>query len=292
MGSCTRPVRVKVDGIDHFYPCRKCQSCKKSRSLEWTVRLLHELPAWDYKASFITLTYDDEHIGSPSLQRKDLTDFWKRLRKQLGNRHIKYYACGEYGTVTNRKHFHAIVFGLDGSSEVDRDLVAMCWKKCDYTRFLNGGFDVVTPADISYVAGYVQKKYGDTKKYEKLGLLPPYQVQSKGLGYNGLLHNQPLLEQIVQTGTVRFGVSCIKVPPYYVHKLGMEDSEVVKQHRQEMFVQRVQDLNKLGYSLRDILGQSFCLGNTDYLYNRDTQLAREQREQNEEKENFYRRNTL
>ena len=61
------------------------------------MRLLHELEYWD-KATFITLTYAPEHLPEKSsLKPDDLQKFWKRLRKELKDKKIKYFACGEYG---------------------------------------------------------------------------------------------------------------------------------------------------------------------------------------------------
>ena len=101
---CTNPIRVRVDRRfpltlenSMIVPCGKCISCRIQKTSEWAIRLMLELPMWNYEASFITLTYDDEHLPKDlSLKPKDLTDFWKRLRKDYG-KPIKYFACGEYG---------------------------------------------------------------------------------------------------------------------------------------------------------------------------------------------------
>ena len=68
-------------------PCGHCVACRIARSREWAVRLLHESEFWD-DFCFVTLTYDDEHLVSPSLVPRDLTLFFKRLRKDLGERKI------------------------------------------------------------------------------------------------------------------------------------------------------------------------------------------------------------
>ena len=90
-------------------PCGHCLACRIARTREWTVRLLHESEFWE-DTIFVTLTYDDEHLPSDrSLVPRDLTLFFKRLRKDLGDRKIKYYACGEYGDTFGRPHYHAII---------------------------------------------------------------------------------------------------------------------------------------------------------------------------------------
>ena len=51
-------------------PCGHCVACRIARSREWAVRLLHESEFWD-EYCFVTLTYDDEHLNSYSLQPRD-----------------------------------------------------------------------------------------------------------------------------------------------------------------------------------------------------------------------------
>ena len=60
---------------------------------------------------FITLTYNNNNLPKyKSLVKKELQDFFKRLRKKYGEG-IRYYACGEYGPKGKRPHYHAIIFG-------------------------------------------------------------------------------------------------------------------------------------------------------------------------------------
>ena len=73
------------------------------RKSEWAMRMTHELLYWDH-ATFITLTYDDHNLPMsevnkywPTLRKKDLQDYIKRIRKEIYPKKIKYYMCGEYG---------------------------------------------------------------------------------------------------------------------------------------------------------------------------------------------------
>lgn len=183
----------------------------------WSVRLLHEQKGYDTDCCFITLTYDEEH-NPKTLVPKDLQDFWKRLRKYSGLK-LRYFACGEYGSKTMRPHYHAIVFGLPNNDDT-RKLLVDCWNKCSPDRFLpkSGGLAPITPADIMYVCGYVQKKYADSTDYEKLGLVPPFQRQSKGLGLEELDRNDVLKQQIETLGYIPYQGKKLGVPRYYIDK--------------------------------------------------------------------------
>ena len=105
------------------------------------------------EACFVTLTYDDEH-NPRRLEKSDLQNFFKRLRKHL-NFKIRYYACGEYGEKTKRPHYHAVIFGL---SEVQASF--FCRKAWTSGFVYVGSF---TPDSASYVAGYVCKKLDETQ---------------------------------------------------------------------------------------------------------------------------------
>lgn len=141
-----------------FCPCGKCLACSISRRRKWTLRIYLESLLWRYQV-FATLTYSNETIPKDfNLRPRDLTLFFKRLRKNLKGAKIRYFACGEYGSQTKRPHYHAIIFGLNA---------------VDHTRLISDswglGHCVVKPAhkdNMEYVAGYCTKKY--TGYYEDL----------------------------------------------------------------------------------------------------------------------------
>lgn len=190
-------------------PCGHCLACRIARTREWTVRLLHESEFWD-DTSFVTLTYDDEHLPSNgSLVPRDLTLFFKKLRKDLGDRKIKYYACGEYGDTYGRPHYHAIIFGL---SPKDKKLIDDNWCK----GFVKIG--CVTYDSCRYVAGYVQKKlYGKaSKEYDEKGIVAPFSRMSKGLG---LSYIDKYWNKLYDMNTVTVRGVPMGLPRYYQKKL-------------------------------------------------------------------------
>ena len=190
-------------------PCGHCLACRIARTREWTVRLLHESEFWQ-DTSFVTLTYDDEHLPSNgSLVPRDLTLFFKKLRKDLGDRKIKYYACGEYGDTYGRPHYHAIIFGL---SPKDKKLIDDNWHK----GFVKIG--CVTYDSCRYVAGYVQKKlYGKaSKEYEDKGIVAPFSRMSKGLGER---YVDKYWNKLYDMNTVTVRGVPMGLPRYYQKKL-------------------------------------------------------------------------
>lgn len=154
------------------FPCGHCEPCLYNRKRMWKHRIM--LESLCHKENvFATLTYRDEclpkHEGIPVLDKKHLQDWLKRLRLRIEPVRIRFYAVGEYGDVTNRPHYHCIVFGLPTCAR-GRTLRRLpskepLWSECcDNCRlfgdtWLHGNVDLGTVASDSaaYVAGYTLK---------------------------------------------------------------------------------------------------------------------------------------
>lgn len=158
---------------------------------------MHEASTHD-KNSFLTLTYDNEHL--PSTESLDVTHwqaFAKRCRKRLGP--FRFYHCGEYGDRTGRMHLHACIFGLDFSS--DRKLFKTTKAGPLYTSvtltelWQNGHCTIgdLTFDSAAYVARYVMKKITgppkdahyegvDKSTGEVIAIKPEYATMSRNPG--------------------------------------------------------------------------------------------------------------
>lgn len=167
------------DGVP--FPCGQCLPCRINKRRVWTHRMILEASLWSDNA-FVTLTYDEEHLPEGGiLVKKHLQDYMKRLRRKLEPLKIRYYACGEYGTLTHRPHYHIIIFGYPPSN-----IYAKVW---DFGHVEVGE---VTPDSIQYVAGYVAKKIA----YKFRDLVPEFALMSRrpGIGYQALEDVARLME--------------------------------------------------------------------------------------------------
>lgn len=157
-------------------PCGRCIGCRLEYSRQWAMRIMHETTLHpDYGCSFITLTYDPEHLpADQSLDKRDWQLFLKKLRAQLDPKKIRFFMSGEYGQdqelleqgidSLGRPHFHAIIFGHDfpdrkqfsksprGDVLYTSELLDKTWGK----GFASVGD--VTFESAAYVARYVVKK--------------------------------------------------------------------------------------------------------------------------------------
>lgn len=214
-GYIDRPVEV---------PCGYCVGCKLERARQWALRLAHESMYHD-DAYFMTFTYEDSNVcyGNevPTLVPRDLELFWKRLRKHF-NVKIKYFACGEYGDVTYRPHYHAIVFGfrIDDLVPWKNDGVSSTFTSLTIDRLWKLGRVVIGPVtheSSAYVARYtIKKQYGvrHDEYYKVLGIEPEFVRMSKGLGKQYFLdYSHDIYEQDVMIYTD--GVGKGRPPKYY-----------------------------------------------------------------------------
>lgn len=91
-------------------PCGTCYECKKEKARKWAFRCIFEASQY-VENYFVTLTYDDAHLPADrSRHVYDLQLFFKRLRR--AGMDFRYFACGELGETTGRRHCHVLFFGL------------------------------------------------------------------------------------------------------------------------------------------------------------------------------------
>lgn len=160
----TGPIKNYRDPL--YVPCGKCTGCKADSSLMWSIRSYHESTLHSQNC-FLTLTYDDDHLPADGKISKDeLQRFIKRLRKHQSKffeEKIRYVACGEYGGLTRRPHYHAIIFGRDWL-EQKVPLNDQLYTAPDLVNIWGNGHVSIAPvtmASICYVCGYVTKKMDD-----------------------------------------------------------------------------------------------------------------------------------
>jgi len=225
MAECLTPffVKDKHTSDEIPVPCGRCPVCSARRVSAWSFRLMKEEER-SSSSFFITLTYDTTHVpisknGFMTLKKKDLQDYFKRLRK-LNEEKIKYYAVGEYGGKTQRPHYHIILF----NAKLETVLKAWSLK----SKFL-GEYHVgnITEASVGYTLKYINKEKkipmhrNDDRQKE-------FSLMSKKMGLNYLT------EKIIKWHKADIGnrMYCnlkdgkkIAMPKYFKEKLNLTDEE-------------------------------------------------------------------
>lgn len=140
---CSAPYR---EGVAEF-GCGRCTVCLMKRRRLWTARLMLEGQLHE-SSLFITLTYDKEHLPCDmSVSIRDAQLFLKRLRERVSPVKLRYFIVGEYGDVSQRPHYHAVLFGA-----VTPEDVSASWRM----GFTHAG--LLTVQSASYVVSYTTKR--------------------------------------------------------------------------------------------------------------------------------------
>ncbi len=245
--------------------CGDCQGCRLEHSRQWAIRCVHEAQMHS-KNSFITLTYDPEHLPDQgSLMLEDWQNFAKRLRGKCGP--FRYFHCGEYGEENLRPHYHACIFGLDFVS--DRGL----WKDDGrnplfVSPLLNQtwglGFASVgalTFRSAAYVARYVMKKakgdfaaekYGrvDEKTGEVFFVRPEYVTMSRRPGIGSKWFSK-FKSDVYPADEVVLEGKRFRPPRFYDSQLGAEELDVYRVKRRRALVKRGKDLTPERLAVRE-----------------------------------------
>lgn len=162
-------------------PCGQCMPCRINNRRVWTTRLTLESYR-HHASSFITLTYSDENLpktqnGLPTLVKRDLQLFMKRLRFSVRPIEVRFFAVGEYGERTFRPHYHALLFGLGAESA---QTINAAWS----LGLVHIGS--LTKDSCQYCAGYVTKKMTLASDPRLEGRAPEFAIMSRkpGIGHD------------------------------------------------------------------------------------------------------------
>lgn len=212
---------------------------------------------------FVTFTLNDDHLtrgnylsplnGEPlpfsvdkksgelrpvyTLVKKEFQDLMKRIRtnvtRKYGYHNIRFYGCGEYGSLNGRPHYHAILMNMpdlssdlmffgkrDGVTTYLSPFIQSNW--CDRDGTSKGFTTVgdVTFQSAAYVARYCMKKLNDPDHEfdPKLVQQPNFAHMSRrpGIGRDFVFDDPESFLNIDQVyiQTVNKVIAC-KVPRYY-----------------------------------------------------------------------------
>ena len=254
------------------FNCGNCLNCRINYTTQWQLRCLYELNSWN-GAMFVTLTYDNEHLpASCSLVRKDLSDFFKRLRRDMeytqfqtlwngpylnnprtGKLYkplLRYYACGEYGDKRKRPHYHIILYGLDYYNATHWHYIIDNWKLCDSLVFDKNlgrhcAIQNVTRDDIGYVTGYVRKKLKGKlakEEYDDTGRLRPFSAISHEIGLDLARKQKGLLSKGY---TFSHNGKRIGIPRYFRDKLELSNVKPINFKSREVIDAEIAYIDKM-----------------------------------------------
>lgn len=239
--ACSKPF-IRVFPSKYFgqkiyipLPCGHCAACRRDRINAWVDRLSFE--ALGKPSTFLTLTYDDEHLPpDKSVSYDDWKKFHDRLRHYKGVPKYKYFVTSEYGEVNYRPHMHVCLIGFDWRKPHLYDSIFRAWN--------NKGFfscSCLNPARIRYTLKYMHKELVGSYQndYEKLGLKPLFHCMSKGIGRKFFFEN---IDEIRKHNGYFVKGKLRPLPRYYADLLRLRDGETQKDriHRMLTYAEKFQ----------------------------------------------------
>jgi hypothetical protein len=208
---------------------------------EWALRCLHEKRLHSASA-FLTLTYADEWLPSPpSLSLRDLQLFMKRLRKARPDG-LRFFACGEYGDITKRPHYHVLLFNTRFQDQrfykytPGGDPLYRSVELSELWTYGNADIGTVTAKTCAYVAGYVMKKVGQSE-IPSPGYEREFRVMSRrpGIGAGWFDRFQ---DEAYRADSAIIDGREVGLPRYYDSKYGLVDAEDLKRIKLERWKKR------------------------------------------------------
>ncbi|AXH76068.1 MAG: replication initiator protein [Microviridae sp.] len=199
---------------------------------------------------FVTLTYADCHLArGGTLVKGHLSDFVRRVRETFRPELVRFYGIGEYGTKTQRPHYHALLFGADfprgavvakgehGCAVYASTALQSHWK---YGLVSIGD---LTPESAAYCARYALKKQGamvhkrlsswtDPDTGEVIYRTPEFALMSRrpGIGKTWLTAYK---SDVFPDDFIIIKERKTRVPRYYVKQLSETEAASVKERRKE-----------------------------------------------------------
>ena len=173
-------------GQDRTIPirCGKCEGCLKSKINDWAFRLEQEGKN-SLHVHFVTLTYSPEFVPLTkqllqSITKRDIQLYMKRLRKLQPHQNVKYFACGEYGSKTQRPHYHLILFNVDDEKHIEN-----AWTQDDIAIGNCHIINDISNGAIPYTLKYMYKK-GLVPAFQTDDREPEFRLMSQKLGLSYL----------------------------------------------------------------------------------------------------------
>lgn len=234
---CVSLVRIKREGRTLEVPCGKCALCMQRKRDQWTFRIEKELKD-AISAHFLTLTYDDDNLpltdSGNTLYKRDCQTFMKRLRKfdskvseiNKSRFRTKYFITGEYGTNTDRAHYHLILLNFDKKTIESIDSI---WKK-GHTHI-----GEVNTKSIKYITKYLINRIMD--EGQRIG---EFNLMSKGIGA-GYLEKNRSIHQNGKEYVIDNSGKKMSLPRYYKEKIKKEENSIIKEIKREKKKRQIEE---------------------------------------------------
>lgn len=173
------------------------------------------------------MKYEHDRIGV--CYYPDLQHFIARLRLNLKrnfnyDKSFKTFSCSEYGSASNRPHFHLLLFYSKGDFEILRNAIIASWPFSNLQNFPRAIEKCFRGA--SYVASYVN--CGSDFPSFLAKYFKPKHSYSKGFGLGNPNFSLPKILEYFERGSLSYGmlrdkqgiptITDVPIPAYVIHR--------------------------------------------------------------------------
>lgn len=157
--------------------CHQCWQCIRQKVDDWTGRCIAESQV-SYATRSFTLTYGRDprlggvdHVRAAVLTYSDVQAYIRSWRDAGWRGRLRYFVCGEYGSLKGRAHWHGLLFFKDGVPlrPLEQQFQDEHWPHgWSY-------WQLATPNTVQYVTKYIVKEAeSDERQYHQmLSKIPP-----------------------------------------------------------------------------------------------------------------------
>lgn len=269
---CTRPTALTSPSTGEALTigCRKCHLCRQARAEEWILRLKAQQRS-SLTSAFLTFTYNQDNLPFTedylaTLEYDHIQLFLKSLRKHIDKYFpeypkLSYYTTGEYGGLTERPHYHSIMFNIPEEYLIPVSVEIRPGVRAEKLLFLEQlwGRGHIYPGtaeagSIAYATGYLQKdikidyKTDDTRKPERNWI-------SKGMGkafltdemIKYLKSNLEGFVTIKGDGKKRRNKK-IPIPKYYANQVYTDEEKDIIYQKRLLYLETQDELKNTDYA--------------------------------------------
>lgn len=236
--------------------CGKCESCRRQHVTRIATACEQHMRL-ESASCYLTLTYDEEHLPeNGTLVKKHVDRFIDALRKWIavnkddpkwnkayfGNHQGKFkrVVSGEYGSKTDRPHYHLFIMGFDFPDKeplpFKKDGKQLFRSKIlqHYWPYGTVDYKNADPGAAKYVIKYAMKEKLHGKEYheqyEQRGLALPFVSVSQGIGAE---YAQKYQEELFRNGTFISDGKEVALNRRQLQQLARIDPERTEQYKEE-----------------------------------------------------------
>lgn len=149
-------------------PCGRCMGCKLEKSKQWAVRCDKEAQLHPENC-FVTLTYSNDHLPVDySVHPRHMQLFFKKLRKSIFPKKVRFYLGAEYGDQNLRPHYHVILFNHDFNDKIFYERSTR-----GHTLYTSRNLSKLWPYGLSTIGSVTFESAGYTARYSTKKITGP-----------------------------------------------------------------------------------------------------------------------